>query len=253
MKRALSVVRFGALCVSAQWLTHPTPGIPRTPDGKANLAAPAPRMPDGKPDLSGIWTMAAGRYTGNITADLKPGEVQPWAEDLYKQRRENLGSDSPFTGCLPQGPAMNLNPVAMNKLVQTPGLIVFLAEDLTYRQIFLDGRELPKDPNPSFMGYSVGRWEGDTLVIDTIGFNGRTRIDTIGHPHSDQLHTIEKFKRTDLGHIDYVLTIDDPKAYTKPWDSVRRWTLHPEWEIMEYSCEENNKSLWEGRIKVPNP
>jgi hypothetical protein len=115
----------------------------------------------------------------------------------------------------------------------------------------IDGRAHQSDPDPSWFGDSVGHWEGDTLVIDTIAFNGKTKVDTIGHPISDQLHTTERFRRTDLGHIAYTLTIDDPKTYTKAWDSVRTWILRPEWEIAEYSCEENNKSLWEGRIKPP--
>ena len=113
-----------------------------------------------------------------------------------------------------------------------------------------DGRPHPKNPDPTWFGNSVGHWEGDTLVIDTIAFNGLTRLDTDGHPLSDQLHTIERFTRRDLGHIDYIITIDDPKTYTRKWDSVRVWTLRPDWEIMEYSCEENNKDIREGHIKI---
>ena len=118
-----------------------------------------------------------------------------------------------------------------------------------HRQIFLDGRELPKDPNPSWMGYSVGRWEGDTLVIDTIGFNEKTRLDTIGHPHSSQLHVVERLTRTDSMHMAYEVTVTDPKAYTEPFTNQRIFTLKPDWELMEYSCEENNKEVTEGHIK----
>ena len=183
------LLTIGAL--PAQWLDHPTPGIPRSADGKQNLSALTPRAPDGKPDLSGIWSMNAGKYTSNITADFKPGEIPSWAEALYKRRREDLGKDSPTAVCLPMGPVINLLPVAMKKIMQTPGLIAILYEDLTYRQIFLDGRDLPKDPNPSFMGYSVGQWEGDTLVVESNGFKDRTWLDFGGHPHSEELHTTE--------------------------------------------------------------
>src|SRR5262249_41687942 len=163
-------------------------------DGKPNLTAPAPRTSDGKPDLSGIWTMNPGPYAFNAATGLKPDEIQPWAEALYKQRREDLQKDSPYTACLPQGPASNLNPVAMTKIVQTPALILTLSEDLTYRQIFLDGRELPKDPNPAFMGYSVGHWEGDALVVESTGFNERTWLDFGGHPHTEELRITERIR-----------------------------------------------------------
>src|SRR5689334_6489499 len=194
----LCVVLVSAGSLPAQWLNYPTPGIPRLPDGKPNLSAPAPKAPDGKPDLSGIWTMSPGPYAFNIAADLKPGEVQPWADALFKQRTEDLGKDSPFTACLPMGPVFNLNPVAMAKIIQTPALIAILSEDLTYRQIFLDGRNLPVDPNPSFMGYSVGRWDGDTLVVESTGINEKTWLDFAGPPHSEALRTTERTRRRDL-------------------------------------------------------
>ena len=225
----------------AQWLNHPTPGIPRTADGKPNLSAPAPKTPDGKPDLSGIWTMSAGPYTTNVSFGLAPGDIQPWAEALYKQRNENLHRDSPFTACLPQGPAMNLNPVAMSKIIQTPGLIAILSEDLTYRQIFLDGRELPKDPNPSFMGYSVGHWDGDTLVVESNGFNETTWLDFGGHPHSEALRMTERYRRRDFGHIDIEETIEDLKIYAKPWKIAIHANLIADTEMLETVCAENEK------------
>src|SRR5271166_4276533 len=149
------------LPAGAQWLNYPTPGIPRTTDGKPNLTAPAPRTADGKPDLSGLWMLNAGPgHIANITADLKAAEVEPWADDLYKQRLGNLGKDDPWTAqCLPAGPREILKGGdGPARIVQTPALLVILYDDLSYRQIFLDGRTLPKDPNPSWMGYSVGHW-----------------------------------------------------------------------------------------------
>ena len=119
-----------------------------------------------------------------------------------------------------------------------------------FRQGPIDGRP-HGNGIPTWFGDSVGRWEGDTLVIDTVNFNDKTRLDTVGHPHSDQLHLVQRFSRPDLGHISYEMTVDDPKTFTKPWTNTRTFTLRPDWEMMEYSCEENNKSLWEGRIRVP--
>ena len=224
-----------------QWLNHRTPGIPRTADGKPNLSAPAPKTSGGRPDLSGIWTMSAGPYTTNVAFGLAPGDIPPWVDALYKQRNENLHRDSPFTACLPQGPAMNLNPVAMSKIIQTPSLIAILSEDLTYRQIFLDGRELPKDPNPSFMGYSVGRWDGDTLVVESAGFNATTWLDFGGHPHSEGLHLTERYRRRDFGHIDIEETIEDLKIYAKPWKIAIHANLIADTEMLETVCAENEK------------
>jgi hypothetical protein len=190
-----------ALCIAplpAQWLNYPTPGIPRTADGKPNLSAPAPRMPDGKPDLSGLWRddqSGAGAAEKAIAA-IAP---QPWADALSKKRKEELYKDDMGVLCQPFGPRAG---AGVRKVVQTPGLIVFLDDDLTYRQIFLDGRPLPKDPNPAWMGYSVGHWDGDTLVIESAGFNDRTWLDDAGHPHSELLHVTERLRRRDFGHLE---------------------------------------------------
>src|SRR5215471_17563548 len=227
--------------LSAQWRDPNPPGIPRLPDGKPNLTAPAPKTPDAKPDLSGIWTFAPGKYAMNIAADLKKGEVRAAAAALYEERRENLSKDSPFTGCLPAGPSFNLNPVAMNRIVQTPSLILMLGEDLTYRQIFLDGRELPKDPNPSFMGYSVGRWEGDTLVVESNGFKERTWLDFGGHPHSEDLRITERIRRRDFGHLDIEETLADSRIYPRPWTITILGELIADTEMLEYVCAENEK------------
>jgi len=157
----------------AQWVHYPTPGIPRTADGKPNLAAPAPRTANGKPDFSGFWEKRADKYYNNIAADLKPGDVQPWAEALYQERKKDFGKNSMEAQCLPMGPAYSTTPYRESKMIQTPTMLVILNEDLTFRQIYMDGRELEKDPNPSWMGYAVGHWDGDTLVVDTIGFNDK--------------------------------------------------------------------------------
>lgn len=208
-----------SLPLTAQWLHQPTVGIPRTPDGKPNLKAPAPRTAGNKPDLSGLWQKRPGKYGNDIAADLTRGDVQPWAEALYQKHKEDLGKDSMSMLCVPWGPRFSTS--FLSKIVQTPGSILILQDDLSYRQIFMDGRELPKDPSPSFMGYSAGRWEGDALVVESIGFNDRTWLDGGGHPHTEALHLTERFRRTDFGHMSVELTLDDPKAYAKPWTEVR--------------------------------
>jgi hypothetical protein len=226
---------------TAQWLNLPTPGIPRTADGKANLAAPAPRTADGKPDLSGLWMLNAGPgHIANIAAAVN---AQPWADELYKQRLGNLGKDDPWTvQCLPAGPrAILKGGDGPARIMQTPALLLILYDDLTYRQIFLDGRALPKDPNPSWMGYSVGRWEGDTLVVESTGFNERSWLDMGGHPHSESLRVTERFRRTSFGHIDMQVTFDDSQAYKKPWTIAFGVNLVPDTEMLEFVCAENEK------------
>ena len=223
--------------LAAQWLKHPTPGIPRTADGKPNLAAPAPRTPDGKPDLTGVWQRLS-TYGRDIAVDLKPGEVQPWAEALVQRRLEDLGTDHMSHLCLPWGPNYSTSQ-RRAKVVQTPGLILILDEDLTYRQIYLDGRQLETNPNPSWMGYSVGRWEGDTLVVESFGFNDRTWLDSSGHPHSEALRTTERYRRRDFGHLDIEVTLSDPAVYARPWTVALRAELTADTELLEYVCNES--------------
>jgi hypothetical protein len=228
--------------LNAQWLKEPTKGIPRTPDGKPNLKAPTPRAADGKPDLSGLWRLDAGAYGGNIVADLKPADIQPWADTLYKQRMEDLGKDDPGQfKCLPQGPRASFGGAGWAKIIQTPTLIAILYENLSHRQIFLDGRSLPTDPHPSFMGYSVGRWEGDTLVVESNGFKDTSWLDFGGHPHTEDLRMVERFRRTDFGHIELKTTFEDPKAYNKPWTVDVKVEFVPDTEMLEYVCNENEK------------
>ena len=241
MKRSIATLILSLMTVplGAQWLHHPTPGVPRTADGKPNLAAPAPRTRDGMPDLSGTWRMNGLGYSFNIFGN-HPVDMLPWAESLYAERLASYGKGSPSTNCLPPGPRAGLfgDPV---KFVQTPGLLLVIYEDAPTRQIFLDGRELPKDPNPSWMGYSVGHFDGDTLVVTTTGFNDRTWLDLAGHPHTEALHVTERFRRLDYGHIQLEMTFDDPHTYVKPWTIAVGVDFAPDTELLENVCNENEK------------
>ena len=249
---ALLTVAWSATA-GAQWLNQPTPGIPRTPGGRPNLSAPAPRTADGKPDLSGLWNKLSPKYSRNIAADLKPGEVQPWAEALVQQRKENLGKDYMNVLCVPLGPAYSTDAdstgAEMLKIVQTPGLILILNPDLTYRQIFLDGRALESAPNPSWMGYSVGHWDGDTLVVESFGFNDRTWLDHDGHPHTEGLRTTERYRRRDFGHLDLEVTLADPAIYARPWSVAVHAELAADTELLEWVCNEKGSEVehWVGR------
>ena len=235
------------LCAEApaQWLSYPAPGIPRTPDGKPNLAAPAPRTADGKPDISGVWKgPGAGSYDRNIARDLKPIDIQPWAEALYQQRVRDLGKDAPRANCLPD-PFAYYHAVDLARIVQSRGVVVILYQGTTnsvHRTIFTDGRALPKDPNPAWMGYSVGHWDKDTLVVDTAGFTDRSWLDIEGHPHTDALHITERFRRRDFGHMDLEIIIDDPKTFTRPFSFRLDKTLEPDTDLLESVCE-NDRSV----------
>jgi hypothetical protein len=255
MKASLIAVLMVGLSASlaAQWLSHPTPGIPRTPDGKPNLAAPTPRTPDGKPDLSGLWTKISPKYSRNIAADLKPGEIQSWAQALVDKRREDLGKDYMNVHCVPLGPgyatSADSTGAEMIKIVQTPGLILILNPDLTYRQVFLDGRALESAPNPTWMGYSVGRWDGDTLVVESSGFNDRTWLDHDGHPHTEGLRMTERYRRRNFGSLELEVTFSDPAAYTRPWTVAVRAELAADTEMIEWVCNESPHGVehWVGK------
>lgn len=229
---------FLATPVAAQWLNYPSPGIPRTKDGKPNLSAPAPRTHDGRPDFSGIWRAPTTKYLENLAADGVEVSMRPWAEQLYKERQENEGKDRPSGRCLPHSVTDFDAHHMPKKVIQTPGLTVILFESYhSYRQIFTDGRPLPKDREPAWFGYSVGKWDGDTLIVNTVGINDRTWLDDGGHPHSDALHVIERFRRPDFGHMEVQVTIDDSKAYTKPWTVTIQWELLPDTELLDWVCE----------------
>lgn len=234
---AAAVATILSVPVGAQWLNFKAPGIPRLPDGKPNLSAPAPRMPDGKPDLSGLWRgdQSGAPETGKALMALK---AQPWAETLSKKRRDDLGKEDMSVLCLPFGPRAG---IGVGKIIQTPGMVVMLMGDLTYRQVFMDGRELPKDPNPSWMGYSVGHWDGDTLVIESTGFNDRTWVNNFGHPHTEKLHMTERLRRRDFGHLDMEVTLTDPEAFAEPWKVPVKLELDADFEPLEYVCAENER------------
>jgi hypothetical protein len=240
--------------LAAQWLQQPTAGIPRTPDGKPNLTAPAPRTPDGQPDLSGLWAKDSPKYARNLVADLEPGEIQPWARDVVERRREDLGKDGMQVRCLPLGPAYATSGDStgseMMRIVQTPQLVVMLNPDLTYRQIWMDGRALEREPNPSWMGYSVGRWEGDTLVVESNGFHAGTWLDRDGHPHTEQLRLVERYRRPSLGRLEIEATFTDPGAYARPWTVKLVAHFAADTEMLEWVCNEGaNRSLahWVGQ------
>jgi hypothetical protein len=241
----MALVFLMAGSVSGQWLKIPLPGTPRTPDGRPDLTAPAPRTQQGQPDLSGIWQRPRGATPGTASNTPNDGvangvEVlfQPWAEALYKARAENNGKGTPSERCLPHGITKAVSVPEPFKIVQTQELIVILHEEFNhYRQIFTDGRGVPENRNPTWLGYSRGKWDGDTLVVDTVGFVDETWLDFRGHPATDALHIIERIRRRDFGHLEIQFTIDDPKAYVKPWAVTMMFDLLPDTELIEHICE----------------
>jgi hypothetical protein len=240
---SVALVLLTVVPATSQWLKYPTPGIPRGPDGKPDLAAPKPRTADGKPDLSGLWQPNAGGYQMNVTADLSPSEFRPWAAALTKQRVDNFdfARENPFARCLPPGPALRAM-IPMVKIIQTSSLIVMLYESgMLDRQIFMDGRRLPEDTNPTWMGYSVGHWDGDTLVVESAGFNDKTWLDLAGHPHTEELRVTERFTRRDFGHVQLQITIDDRGAYTRPFTVPVDLQLVSDTELLEEVCEQNER------------
>ena len=239
-KLSIVAVAIGLVSVhlQAQWINQKAVGIPRTADGKPDLKAPAPKTSEGKPDLSGLWLLAPG--SGGLS-QLKKSEIPAAAQKVHDEREENLGKDSTSTLCLPFG-FLTAAGGNMVKIIQTPGLIVVLSEDLEYRQIFVDGRELPKDPNPAWMGYSIGRWDGDALVVESTGYNERTWLEN-GYPHSENLRITERFRRDAFGHLAIEASWSDPKVYEKPWTTKIDAMLTPDTELLEYVCNENNRDL----------
>ena len=257
--RWIGIALCGAcLCAPGQWLNQPMARAPRTADGKVNMRGPAPRV-NGKPDLSGIWQAAAeprgpglyglgespnSKYFRDVLADFKPGEepLTPAGAELVKQHAQAGAIVSPSLNCLPDGvPHGDLLPEPF-KIIQTPGVIVMLYEvETTFRQVFTDGRKLPADPSPSWNGYSVGRWEGDTLVVDTAGFNDLSWLDARGHGHSEEMRVEERFHRRDFGHMDVGVTITDPKMFTKPVTFNFIEELLPDTDLLEHYCLEHEK------------
>jgi hypothetical protein len=229
--------------LAAQWLKYPTPGIPRTADGKPNLAAPAPHTADGKPDFSGLWRPEPGpNYFLDVIQDPRDESIfLPAAEALFKKHLSDFRRDNPISHCLPGGPLTILN--AGSRIIQSPTEVALLYEGGNqYRQIFLDGRQLPKDPNPTWWGYSVGHWDGDTLMVETAGFNDRTWLDMAGHPHSEQLHITERLRRIDFGHIQRQITFEDRQTLTKPLTFSLALDYAPDTEMMENICEDRDSA-----------
>jgi hypothetical protein len=231
---------WAAMPLAAQWINYPTPGIPRTKDGKPNLSAPTPRTREGKPDFSGIWAAPDGRYLENLAADGVEVSMQPWAAKLFQERQENEGRDRPSNQCLPHSVTDFDAHFTPKKLVQTPGALIMLFEAYhSWRQIFTDGRPLPNERDPAWYGYSVGKWEGDTLIVETVGLSEKTWLDDRGHPHSDELRIVERFRRPDFGHMQVEVTINDPKTYTKPWTVTIPWNFVADTELLDWVCENN--------------
>jgi len=260
---ALSLVLAAVLVIcqdlSAQWLKHPTPGVPRTSTGAPNLNAPTPRATDGKPDFSGIWEPTKNRRCPpngcfdmevpeeffNIGWSLKNGlPYQPWAATAVKQRMEQNGKDDPVTHCQPTSVLQLHTTPQLRKILRQPDLLVILSEfAVGYRQIFTDGRPLPVDPNPSFVGYSSGKWDGDTLVVQTIGFKDGLWIDRNGSPLTDAAKLTERFRRVNYGKLEIEVTVDDSKAYTAPWTVTLGFSVVLDTDLLEYHCLENERDI----------
>jgi hypothetical protein len=264
-----------ASSISAQWPSYPTPGVPKTADGKPDSTGPAPRTADGKPDFSGLWlrgdgqlgpagggtlrapapTFSAGPPVTtfrDVGANYKEGlPLQPWAADLVKARRAENSKDNPDAHCLPMGLMQFHNHGQPRKIVQTPGLIVIMYEaNYGLRQIFLDGRKPPtSDVQPFWYGYSIGKWEGDTLVVETTGFRDGGWLDIIGNPLTDAAKMTERFRRPNFGTLEIDITIDDPKAYTKPWTVRVNQRVMLDGELIEFICLENQQ--FESYLKGP--
>jgi hypothetical protein len=271
-------VFLASISVAAQWFTYPTAGVPRKADGSVNMSAPAPRMVDGKPDFSGIWmTGEPNRPTSGLsspnnqagpreaqTADDKPGDpteirasrqmsnigvdlpgglpYQPWLVPIVKERTANDAIDDPHIRCLPDNFLRAYGLPHLLKFVHTPSLLVVLNEmNAGYRQVFTDARPLPKDPTPSWQGYSSAKWSGDTLVIDTIGIRDDTWIDWNGSVVTEAARVREEIRRPDFGHLEIRVTVDDPKAYTKPWTVTLRHRIVVDAELIDEICLENEK------------
>jgi hypothetical protein len=253
---------FASTHLAAQWVNYPTAGVPRKADGKVDMSAPAPRMADGKPDFSGTWTSdevdprrpgvapnphdaTTSRRMVNLGVELPGGlPYQPWLAPIVKQRTANQAKDDPHIKCFPDNFLRAYGMPHLLKFVQTPSLLVVLNEwDAGYRQVFTDARPLPIDPNPSLQGYSSAKWSGDTLVVDTNGVRDDTWIDWNGSVLTEAAKVREQMRRPDFGHLEIQVTVDDPKAYTKPWTVTIKERLIVDTELIDEICLENEQSL----------
>jgi len=252
--------------LAAQWVKYPTAGVPRKADGKVDMSAPGPRMADGRPDLSGIWTTAEpnrprkaddgdkpgdqsditpSHQMANIGVDLPGGlPYQPWLVPIVKERTDNLAKDDPHIKCFPDNFLRAYGLPHLLRFVHTPNLLVVLNEmNAGYRQVFTDARPLPENPNPTWQGYSSGKWSGDTLVIDTNGLRDDTWIDWDGSVLTEAAKVREQIRRPDFGHLEIRVTVDDPKAYTKPWTVTLKERIVVDTELIDEVCLENEQSL----------
>ena len=245
--------------LAAQWIEYPTKGVPRNADGTPNLTAPAPRTADGKPDLSGLWTAAellpecsaedcipqAGLPADQVSIgrNLAGGlPYQPWAAALVAERTANGAKDDPHAHCLPPNFPRAYTFPQLIKILRLPDQLVILHEfNATYRQIFLDGRALPEEPHPTWSGYSTGRWDGDTLVVESNGFRDDLWLDLSGSPLSDAARVTERFRRINYGALEIDVTVNDPKAYTRPWTVTLKQTIVLDTELIEEYCLENEQ------------
>jgi hypothetical protein len=265
---AAAVVCLLQAATQAQWLNYPTPGIPRLADGKPNMNAPAPLTPDGKPDITGIWNQCAQGGGGcpggerlffDLARGLPASDVQmtPWAAAVQARRERRKGVDDPFGYCLPPGvPRINFTLGAV-KILQTPRETVFLHETAVgsvFHQAFTDGRPLPTVTEPTWLGYSVGRWDAGTFVVESTGFRDGGWLDTNkGHPNSDALRVTERFRRVDFGHLNVAITIDDQKAYLKPWTATVTMVYQPDAELLESFCDNHEKTMEHRRNETEPP
>jgi hypothetical protein len=248
--------------LSAQWVHFPTPGAPRNAEGKVDMSAPAPKMADGKPDFSGTWTSdevdprrpgvppnpydaTTSRRMINLGIELKGGlPYQPWLAPIVKQRTANQAKDDPHVKCFPDNFLRAYGEPHLLKFVHSPSLLIVLNEwNAGFRQVFADGRPLPQDPNPSWQGYSTAKWSGDTFVIDTIGIRDDMWIDWNGSVLTESAKVREAMRRPDFGHLEIQVTVDDPKAYTKPWTVMIKERLIADTDLIEEICLEDEKSL----------
>jgi hypothetical protein len=253
---------------AAQWIGYPTAGVPRKADGTVDMTAPAPRMANGKPDLSGIWisdrtkegeetpsdvfNISSSRQMANIGVDLPEGQLpyQPWLVPIVEERTANKALDDPHIRCLPDNFLRAYGLPHLLKFVHTSDLLVVLDEmNAGYRQVFADGRPLPEDPAPSWQGYSSAKWSGDTLVIDTIGVRDDTWIDWNGSVLTEAAKVREEMRRPDFGHLEIRVTVDDPRAYTKPWTVTLKQRIVVDAELIDEICLENEQFV--ERMKLP--
>jgi hypothetical protein len=251
---ALAAVLLLPVSLGAQWLDWRTPEIPRTADGKPNLTAPAPRTADGKPDLSGVWRVEPNPFRFALIQKLEDEAIfRPPAQAVFQKRVVDFRRDDPITNCLPGGPSDMLS--GTYRIIQSPAVVALLYENGTgrHRQIHTDGRALPVDPNPTWLGYSVGRWDGDTLVVESAGFNDRTWLDRAGHPHSEKLRVTERFRRVDFGHVEYGITFDDPETLTRPISLSLSVSYQADTDMLEAVCNENSRSRLVGTQRAGVP